>query len=241
MKSLEALALTHLELKAGAPDDRPTRDGMILELTLGDRQVSLLNVHLKSSCNEASLDPVQDLRPDGSLDQSRYDCRTLAAQAAILENWIEQQAEIGRSVIVLGDFNRQLNRSEGTPGATDQFWAMINDGEPNDLQLRKGPLGKNTTCWPAPHALFHEDHIEFFVFDSTLDGVLTPEGISKEALPYQNEAKYKDEGERLSDHCPLVATLDIDGGVRLATDWATSRSGRKAHSNGCVTLPSIAL
>jgi predicted secreted acid phosphatase/endonuclease/exonuclease/phosphatase family metal-dependent hydrolase len=218
--SLAALSLTHLELdKTGAPDDRPTRDGMILHLSLGDRQVSLLNVHLKSSCNEASLDPVHDIGPGGVVDPKRYDCRTLAAQAAILENWIEQQREIGRSVIVLGDFNRRMNKSGGTPGTSDQFWEMINDGEPNGLQLRKGPLGKNTTCWPAPHPLFHDEHIEFIVFDSTLDGMLKPEGISKVALPYQDDPKYKDEGERLSDHCPVVATLNIDGAVHLATDF----------------------
>ena len=137
VKPLPALSLRHVEIEKGVPDERPTRDGMILELTLGDRQVSLLNVHLKSSCNEASLDPVRDTRPGGAVNSSRYDCRTLLAQAAILENWIEQQAEIGRSVIVLGDFNRRLNRKRlRAPSITSGKWSMM--GSPTACSCGRG-------------------------------------------------------------------------------------------------------
>lgn len=43
-------------------------------------------MHLKSSCNAASLDPVFDTRQDGAINNNRYDCRTLLAQTAIFRS-----------------------------------------------------------------------------------------------------------------------------------------------------------
>jgi endonuclease/exonuclease/phosphatase family metal-dependent hydrolase len=203
--SLRALALDHLEVgEDGKPSNRPVRDELVMDLRLGNRDVKLLNVHLKSSCNAVSLNPVFDESKKGKANKNRYDCRTLAAQALILENWVEQQVELGQSIVMLGDFNRQLNRVTNS-GRPDHFWTSINDGAPNRLQLRKGPLGENTTCWPHPHKLFHKEHIEFVIFDASLDQVIDPANISKIGMPHANEPKYAgDLGQKLSDHCPVV-------------------------------------
>jgi endonuclease/exonuclease/phosphatase family metal-dependent hydrolase len=206
IEHLEALGVIHVtfDSRTRKATNRPTRDGMILSFDLAGRTVKLLNVHLKSFCHTNSLDPVLDTRQNGQLNANRYDCRTLVAQTMILENWIEQQKELGHSVVLLGDLNRQLNRFDSEDRA-DHFWEMLNDRKPNGLELRKGPPGKNTTCWPKPHALFHEEHIEFVIFDSALDPFVKSNGIAKVGMPHHDDAKYQgDEGEKLSDHCPIV-------------------------------------
>jgi len=205
IESLRALALDHVAVdQDGKPSSRPVRDGLVMNLRLGNRDVKLLNVHLKSSCNAPSLNPVFDESKKGKANKNRYDCRTLAAQALILENWLEQQVEVGQSIVMLGDFNRQLNRISSA-NRPDHFWSSINDGAPNGLQLRKGPLGKNTTCWPRPHRLFHDEHIEFVIFDASLDQVIDPANISKVGMPHADDPKYAGElGQKLSDHCPVV-------------------------------------
>jgi endonuclease/exonuclease/phosphatase family metal-dependent hydrolase len=205
IESVPALALVHVGIdRDGKASNRPTRDGMVMDLKIGDRDVRMLNVHLKSFCHAHSLNPVFDMSKNGRVNSNRYDCRTLAAQAMILENWIEQQVELGRSVVVLGDFNRQFNRA-GSARRPDHFWGLINDGTPNGLQLRKGPSGKNTTCWPRPHELFHDEHIEFVIFDASLARSIKEASISKVALPHHADPKYAGKkGEKLSDHCPVV-------------------------------------
>src|SRR5262245_3062984 len=206
IESLRALALDHVAVDGGKATNRPTRDGLVMDLRLGNRDVKLMNVHLKSACHANSLNPVFDESKKGKKNSNRYDCRTLAAQAMILENWIEQQVEVGQSIVMLGDFNRQLNRLSGN--RSDHFWGSINDGAPDGLQLRKGPLGKNTTCWPRPHQLFHDEHIEFVIFDASLDQAIDPANISKIGMPHANDPKYAGkQGEKLSDHCPVVFQL----------------------------------
>jgi endonuclease/exonuclease/phosphatase family metal-dependent hydrolase len=226
VEMLEALAVLHVGFDrdcrqskksdgkksiVARPSSRPTRNGMILHLRLdGDRRVSLLNVHLKAACPAQSLSPVYATNLNGTVMSTRYDCRTLVAQARILENWIEQQAELGRSVIVLGDFNRQLNRFVGT-NKEDHFWQMINDGQPNGLRLLKVPLGKTAPCWPKGHTLHFKEDVNFVVFDSAVKVVLDPARVEKLPLPFQNDPKYAGKkGEALSDHCPLIAVLEAN-------------------------------
>lgn len=65
---------------------------------------------------------------------------------------------------------------------------------------RSGPTG-----WPHPNKPFHGEHIEFVIFDASLDQVINPANISKVGVPHADDPKSKDElGEKLSDHCPVV-------------------------------------
>lgn len=208
VRTLTALRLPNLEVdNQGEPQDFPVRSGLVLELEDGDRRVELLNVHLKSGCNANSLDPVYDTRQNGTVNANRYDCRTLLAQTAILENWIEQRHEIGIEVIVLGDFNRQMNRQEGV----DHMWQMLDDGGPAGLDLIKAPESANTVCWPEPHQGFFPSSIDFIVFDGSLSGAIDPAAVSKVGIPYADDPRYADRmNERLSDHCPVVGVLDLE-------------------------------
>lgn len=207
IRTLDALHILHLEVQAGAASDRPVRSGLILPLTVAGLPGEILNVHLKSSCNSSSLDPVFDARQDGTINNNRYDCRTLVAQTAILENWIEQRQELGIKVIILGDFNRQLNRT-GTP---DHLWQMLEDGGPNGLQLSKAPTEPNTVCWPAPHTGFFPDSIDFITFDTSLATAVDVTKIKKVGIPFADDPRYAGkDNEKLSDHCPTVGELKLN-------------------------------
>ncbi|MBD9488743.1 endonuclease/exonuclease/phosphatase family protein [Ensifer sp. ENS11] len=208
IRTLEALHIVHLEVdRDGKASDRPVRSGLILPLTIGGKQIEVLNVHLKSSCNASSLSPIFDERQDGSVNPSRYDCRTLLAQTAILENWLEQRQELGIQTIVLGDFNRQLNRE----GATDHMWQMLNDGTPEGLGFVKAPTEPNTVCWPSPHAAFFPNSIDFITYDQSLLPRLDPTTIKKVGIPFADDARYAgDDNQKLSDHCPTVGVLNAN-------------------------------
>ena len=207
VRTLDALHILHLEVQGGAASDRPVRSGLILPLTVAGQPVEILNVHLKSSCNSSSLDPVYDTRATGQVNPSRYDCRTLLAQTAILENWIEQRHELGIRVIVLGDFNRRLNRT----GGVDHMWQMLEDGGPDGLQLIKAPTTPNTVCWPQPHSGFFEDSIDFITFDGSLATAVDVAKIKKVGIPFADDPRYAGkDNEKLSDHCPTVGELKLN-------------------------------
>jgi predicted secreted acid phosphatase len=224
--ALDALAVIHVGFdRDGKPSAGPVRDGMILTLLAGGHEIEMLNVHLKSGCNAEPLYPVADTDEYANLRKNRFDCRTALAQALILENWIEQQAQLGHSVIVLGDFNRRLNALDGVAGRQEDYWHAINDCKPSGLELRKGPLGTNTTCWPKDHKLHFDQHIEFIVFDTSLAANLDANKIVKEGFPLQGDAKYAgDAGERLSDHCPVVTELDLDQPISAVAKHANDNT-----------------
>jgi len=141
------------------------------------------------------------------VNPSRYDCRTLLAQTAILENWIEQRHELGIRVIVLGDFNRRLNRT----GGVDHMWQMLEDGGPDGLQLIKAPTTPNTVCWPQPHSGFFEDSIDFITFDAALSSAIDASTIMKVGIPFADDPRYAGrDNQKLSDHCPTVGELRLD-------------------------------
>ncbi|WP_161599877.1 endonuclease/exonuclease/phosphatase family protein [Roseibium sediminis] len=208
VSTLTSLSIDNVEISRGDAIDRPVRAGMLVEFEHNGKPVKLLNVHLKSSCNNSSLNPVFDKDQSGKLRHSRYDCRTLLAQLMILENWVEQQRHQGISVVILGDFNRQLNRFDDAPNKTEHFWGELNDGEP-DMKLLKGPLGKNTTCWVYHDKFFYDEHIDFIVFDDSLAENIDVSEIGKLALPLEGSARYAGKaGQKLSDHCPVVGTIN---------------------------------
>jgi endonuclease/exonuclease/phosphatase family metal-dependent hydrolase len=206
--TIDALGIRHLTVdRDGKPQARRVRSGLVMRLEGAGEPVELMNVHLKSVCNANSLDPVYDTRRDGTVQSNRYDCRTLLAQTAILENWIEQRQQLGIGVIVLGDFNRQLNRTTGT----DHMWQMLDDATPAGLDLVKAPESPDTVCWPEPHAGFFPSNIDFVVFQASLSDRIDEASIQKVGIPNADDPRYAGENnERLSDHCPVVGVLSRD-------------------------------
>ena len=95
------------------------------------------------------------------------------------------------------------------PNKNEHFWRDLNDGSPNGLVLHKGPLGKNTNCWVDNNQLFFDEHIDFLIFDDSLNSVIDAGDIEKIALPHQDDPKYAGRaGQKLSDHCPVAGVLN---------------------------------
>lgn len=207
--SFSALAIDHIDIdRDGTPSVRPTRSALIADLTIGGKLVRVMNLHLKSSCHRWSLDPVQDQSAtSGQPFSSRFDCRTLVAQRAILENWQEQQASVGHHTIVLGDFNRRLNMQNDRGQEIDHFWTDLNDGTPGALSFVKGPEGKDTVCWPD-HEDRYEDHIDFVIYDAAIETDLSVAPATKISMGHEQDPRYKGrQRQRLSDHCPVEIVL----------------------------------
>jgi hypothetical protein len=54
----------------------------------------------------------------------------------------------------------------------------------------------------------YEDHIDFIVYDSSLDANMSVGDIEKIALPFDGDPKYAGyAGQKLSDHCPVVGII----------------------------------
>ncbi|WP_172403270.1 endonuclease/exonuclease/phosphatase family protein [Ensifer aridi] len=85
------------ECANGTP--RPVRGGVGLEIRRGNETVVVLSVHLKASCKRNDNETERDQADD---------CATLMKQVDILSGWIKTEREAGKTVIVAGDFNRQL-------------------------------------------------------------------------------------------------------------------------------------
>ena len=206
--TLDALAIRHLDIRNGNAEDRRTRSAMVVEFELEGLPVKLLAVHLKSFCHQWPLFPVED--EDLVTKEefgSRFACRTLVAQHAILENWLEQQAAQGIATIVAGDFNRRMNVLDSNPTGAEHFWKELDDGSPSGLEFVKGPGGKDEVCWPS-HAKRYDEHIDFVVVDKSI----LRKGISAEfkkiSMGYEEDAEYADRNQqKLSDHCPVLMTL----------------------------------
>lgn len=207
-KTLVALSFDHIGIRNNIPTTRPNRAGLVLKIKIGEQIIKILNTHLKSFCHANSLTPVLDTNRNNELNQSRFACRTSVAQAHILENWIEQQAHQNISVIIMGDFNRRLNRFDANKKKSEHYWKFINDGQPKGLQLFKGPKGQNTTCWQKGHKYFYKEHIDFIVFDKSLSTMISESEIKKVGLPDQDKPQYEGNmGKKLSDHCPVITEL----------------------------------
>lgn len=206
IETVSAFSIQHIDLNQAvdAPDIRPTRSAIHVQFELEGEQVSFLNVHLKSSCHQYPLRDVEDQnffnqQPFGS----RFDCRTLKAQLAILENWIEVQHELGFRVVVAGDFNRRLNIAYRNPTRYEDFWAELNDGQPGNFMLRKGPEGRDNVCWPSHEDRFDE-HIDLIVSDTEFLARFATASFDKVGLGFVEAPEYAGRArQRLSDHCPV--------------------------------------
>ncbi len=180
---VSALAVEHLEPGSGeTPEDRRNPSGNWITVDYEGQTLTLLNVELQPGCADARLTLVDKNDRRRAQDSNRYACRTLLTQALLLENWIEQQHALGRSIVVLGEFNRYLNETNGRARVVDDFWSVIDDRSPESLILRKAPTGFKYSCSEESG----EAEIiptSFVVYDSSLDGWISPESVGPAAMP----------------------------------------------------------
>jgi hypothetical protein len=121
------------------------RSGDPILLEKDGQLLRLLSVHLKSGCHGGSLENPTD-----------PDCVTLAAQRAPLEAWIDEAAQDVVPFMILGDFNRRIDRF----GQDDHLWREIDDGDPPGLDLRRLPFNREAECSPS-----FPQPIDFLLFD----------------------------------------------------------------------------
>ena len=169
-------------LQNGDPD---LRSGADITVTINDdKQIRLLSVHLKSSCFSGDLDS-----PRGS------DCNTLSRQVPVLEDWIDERANEDIPFIVFGDFNRRMND-------LDDLWQDIDDSNPPNADLVRIPgEGATQDCWDFG------PYIDFFALDKRAAEFFTSGSFT--GICIREDADNSGQ-TKLSDHCPISITLNVD-------------------------------
>ena len=178
----------HEALGLGSSSRYQLRWGVDLMLARDGRRLRLLNVHLKSKCFSKSL----------ANPRSRS-CRTLARQIEPLEAWIDARWREGVPFVVLGDFNRAIDRY----GHRDHLWTAIADGDPPGLALHRLSAGRDPACWRGT-SRHHRYPIDFFVFGARA-WKRVDAGSFRQVVWTDADA---DPRRGLpSDHCPIAVDL----------------------------------
>jgi endonuclease/exonuclease/phosphatase family metal-dependent hydrolase len=153
------------------------------------RELRLLAVHLKASCNR---DPLTASRPD---------CRTLQRQVPVLEAWIDARARAGDAFGVVGDFNRRFDREREAArdenGALVAAWPEIDDGTPAGADLVNPGAGHGAVGCRNGHG--ERMPIDYLILGERLAGRLVPGSYRVFDYP---------EGGRWPDHCVISIQLE---------------------------------
>jgi len=113
-------------------------------------------------------------------------CPVLFQQVPVMENWIDSRAAEGVRFAVLGDFNRRLAMPN------DTVWAEWDDASPANADLALASGDQSAGCNPR-----YRDFIDFIVLDRRATEDLR--GFAEKTF----------EGEGLSDHCAVSASLSL--------------------------------
>lgn len=185
---------------------RPVRRGLELKVESPNGtnapSLTLLNVHLKSSC------------PTGRLDSTTNDnCATLQQQAPALEIWIEEQANQNQPFIIVGDWNRDLDaevvgafsaRNDGSdpsgplqPATLRNLWPELNDGVPANSRMEVAAIDRSIARGsPSCH-----DILDQLAVSVSLKSRLLPTSLENNKI----KGKLISRPAAASDHCPLQA------------------------------------
>jgi len=169
-------------------ETRYTREGTAARLRIGDRAVWVASLHLKSGCVRAN-----DLEnhSDPERPWAERACKILAAQIPVLERWVDAKIAAGEHVILLGDFNRQLDRSD------DAVRAELDDMDPADLFIT-----------PHRHEILCQAHRP--QPQVKLDYVIISESLRERARLGNAAPTVPVISEKISDHCPIWLDIDWD-------------------------------
>jgi len=153
------------------------------------REMRLLAVHLKASCNR---DP---------LTHARDDCRILQRQVPVLEEWIDRRARAGEAFGVIGDFNRRFDRERAVArdekGAIVALWPEIDDGDPPGADLVNPGVGHGAIGCSNGHG--KRMPIDYLILGERLAGRLVPGSFRAWDYPA---------GGRWPDHCVISIELE---------------------------------
>ena len=168
--------LTGLDVIPGAKYH--LRSGADLTLQLPSGPIRLLAIHLKTGCQRDRLDTSR-----------RPQCATLRSQVPVLQGWIAQRRREGVPFIILGDFNRWMDASDGLLAALEESAPMTRATE-----------GHDSPCWGGEHFI---DHI---LAGGAARGWVDTSSLR--VLVYHEDVGRK---EHLSDHCPVSVRFHLPG------------------------------
>ncbi len=161
---------------AGEPGSH-LRSGADITLRLPSGSLRLLAVHLKQGCQFDRFDR-----------SKRRACLILHDQLAPLRDWIVARRAEAVPFLILGDFNRSMDRR-------DQFLAELRTLMPLD----RATEGRSSPCWGA----------EAFI-DHILAGGAARSWMHNDTLRVlryrETDPAWK---EKLSDHCPVSVRLTM--------------------------------
>jgi endonuclease/exonuclease/phosphatase family metal-dependent hydrolase len=177
-------------LPAASEPDARLRSAVDVTLRPGSIPLRVLAVHLKQGC----MNPRFDRR-------GGRDCRLLNEQAAPLSAWIAEREGDGVGYVVLGDFNRWMDRR-------DPFIDRLRRTAP----LIRATEGFASRCWRD------EAFIDHILIGGPARAWLQPDSL--------RVFRYRETGDgwsaRLSDHCPVSVRLSLP---QPPADPATDRAG----------------
>jgi endonuclease/exonuclease/phosphatase family metal-dependent hydrolase len=178
------------DLKSLGLPENDVRWGADLTLEPGTpREMRLLAVHLKASCNR---DP---------LTTDRADCRTLKRQVPVLEDWIDARAQAGDAFGVVGDFNRRFDREPAAAldanGRLVAIWPEIDDGTPAGADLVNPGAGRGAIGCRNGHG--KRMPIDYLILGERLAARLVPGSYRVFDYP---------DGGRWPDHCVVAIQLE---------------------------------
>jgi endonuclease/exonuclease/phosphatase family metal-dependent hydrolase len=153
------------------------RSGVDITLHPPPGPLRVLAVHLKQGCQYLAFG-----------DAPHITCVTLMSQFHIVALWIAARHDEGVPFIVLGDFNRDLDKQ-------DPFIRTFNGAAP----LTRATEGFSSPCWG------HESFIDHILIGGPARDWVKPN--SMRVLTYRETGpEWK---ERLSDHCPVSVHLAL--------------------------------
>jgi endonuclease/exonuclease/phosphatase family metal-dependent hydrolase len=153
------------------------RSGADITLHLAASDLRILAVHLKKGCREIPLPKAK----------SRV-CEELRDQIPPLADWIAARRQEGLPFLILGDFNRWMDRG-------DTFLAELRKAAP----LVRATEGHSSPCWGG------ENFIDHILAGGPAADWMRPDTL--QVLTYrETERSWQD---RLSDHCPVSVRFEV--------------------------------
>ena len=153
------------------------RSGVDITLDAPAGPLRLLAVHLKQGCQYLTFGRTP-----------RTTCVTLMSQFTLVAQWIAARRDESMPFVVLGDFNRGLDKN-------DPFIRTIAAPTP----LTRATEGYSSPCWG------HEAFIDHILIGGAARAWVMPNSLR--VLAYrETDPAWK---ERLSDHCPVSVRLTV--------------------------------
>lgn len=180
----------------GKPLWREARGGLLARWSLpSGEQLGVLVVHLKSGCRGGSQD-----------DPAA--CRALSTQGQWLGDYLDKWQQTGAPLILLGDFNRDLDGEEqdcasGHCPAGSLWPALAHHG------LRRVTAGFSlpSGCYPLRYGSAPIDHI---LLSDVLAARVIPGSLRAHPFSLPNKkGSYPEPPAFLSDHCALSLMLRL--------------------------------